>query len=96
MGIQNIQCMSGSWQEDKDPRSESCSFMFDLEKLKLLAININSMTAESVLANMPMLEVEVKQSENPGSALVSGCVLNNCSINFGCRIHFKLHFKCIQ
>ena len=32
---------------------------------------------DEVLANMPMPEVEVKQSENPGSALVSGCVFNN-------------------
>ena len=41
---------------------------------------------DEVLANMPMPEVEVKQSENPGSALLSGCLFNNCSINFGCRI----------
>ena len=41
---------------------------------------------DEVLANMPMPEVEVKQSENPGSALVSGCMFNNCSTNFGCRI----------
>ena len=60
--------------------------MFDLETVQRLDINITSMTAESVLANMAMPEVEVKQSENPGPALVPGCVLNNCSINFGCRI----------
>ena len=56
------------------------------EKVQRLDINITSMIAESVLANMPMPEVEVKQSENPGSALVSGCVSNNFSTNFGCRI----------
>ena len=41
-----------------DPRLENCSLMFDLEKVQHLDINITSMTAESVLANMHMPEVQ--------------------------------------
>ena len=39
------------WQlarRNKDPRTESISFMFDLEKVQCLDINITSMTAESL------------------------------------------------
>jgi hypothetical protein len=38
---------------------------------------------DEVLANIAMPNVEVKQSEKLASTSLSGCVFNNCSINFG-------------
>ena len=38
---------------------------------------------DEVLANIAMPNVEVKQSEKPAPTSLTGCVFNNCSINFG-------------
>jgi hypothetical protein len=38
---------------------------------------------DEVLANIAMPNVEVKQSEKQAPTSLTGCVFNNCSINFG-------------
>ena len=38
---------------------------------------------DEVLCNIPLPKPQVQQAEKTGSCVLSGCVFNNCTVNFG-------------